>query len=514
MDKVLLEKLNSDSVLSQDEISTLMDVFRRDTMENFALSEEFCRFCGPAAEVSFPYPDVDLHVLAQKYIAHGVSAGGIAHSCLASLYSFEIKYLDDSFFYPGCFQRIKDVLDMEAIPKDAEYTALTRAVYILAESGLSDELAEYSRMLETALLSFDGNIQLRSLLTLADVYSHCVLTDEYRNTVGHIKELICGCPDMKTAASDAILAASDMSISVSGRTADAKKLADAMIGVQDPGEFTRNISFSILPALAEAEKLLGRDLILSNRDHLRGLCCSLPDRIMLTDILLERDDISEELREDILKERSGLMDAFYSNTAAVSRRGVLSSINTYNQNQQYRKDAMTDSLTGLGSRFAYDHAISSFNNVAPNDLHVVFVDVNGLKETNDRMGHDAGDRLLVRAADTITEVAGDFSSIYRIGGDEFVILMRTDESTALNAVEKLRNSQIGDGTEPGNVSVSFSVGYSSAAESDSFSVRDLVVISDKRMYLDKAAYYNRIGYKRRGNSGSSYSGPERRKHTD
>ena len=51
-----------------------------------------------------------------------------------------------------------------------------------------------------------------------------------------------------------------------------------------------------------------------------------------------------------------------------------------------------------------------------------YMDLNGLKEINDRKGHEAGDAFIKKATGVITEVFGD--SAYRLGGDEFAVVMK------------------------------------------------------------------------------------------
>lgn len=82
----------------------------------------------------------------------------------------------------------------------------------------------------------------------------------------------------------------------------------------------------------------------------------------------------------------------------------------------------TDSLTGLANRNAFYRDITEIEKNNPNTrVGIVFADINGLKGQNDKGGHEAGDYLIKCVAEILaTEFAE--SQIYRIGGDEFVIL--------------------------------------------------------------------------------------------
>ena len=67
------------------------------------------------------------------------------------------------------------------------------------------------------------------------------------------------------------------------------------------------------------------------------------------------------------------------------------------------------------------------------DFGVIVLDVNNLKEANDRHGHDAGNKLIVTAA-RIISTTFKRSPVFRIGGDEFVVILQNND---LNALEEL-----------------------------------------------------------------------------
>ena len=54
------------------------------------------------------------------------------------------------------------------------------------------------------------------------------------------------------------------------------------------------------------------------------------------------------------------------------------------------------------------------------------VDINGLKEVNDTFGHEAGDQLIIGAANCIERAFGDYGKVFRTGGDEFIVLLTED----------------------------------------------------------------------------------------
>ncbi len=94
-------------------------------------------------------------------------------------------------------------------------------------------------------------------------------------------------------------------------------------------------------------------------------------------------------------------------------------------NQQWQEVAVTDALTGLGNRMAFDRKIEEIaaEGISPRDWVLLMLDVNGLKYTNDIFGHAAGDSLILAAANVIKEIYGKQGECYRLGGDEFVVLI-------------------------------------------------------------------------------------------
>ena len=92
------------------------------------------------------------------------------------------------------------------------------------------------------------------------------------------------------------------------------------------------------------------------------------------------------------------------------------------------RDAMTDALTGLGNRRKLYHDAEMVFSEASDERPVLFAlfDLDGLKIYNDTFGHPAGDDLLVRLGDRLAKAMGAAGHAYRIGGDEFCILVAGD----------------------------------------------------------------------------------------
>ena len=88
--------------------------------------------------------------------------------------------------------------------------------------------------------------------------------------------------------------------------------------------------------------------------------------------------------------------------------------------------AYRDSLTGIKNTTAYSEAVRELNksiNYNNPRFGVVVADINNLKKTNDRFGHDIGNELIIHTAKILTDIFKN-SSIFRIGGDEFAIILK------------------------------------------------------------------------------------------
>ncbi|MCF7932827.1 MAG: diguanylate cyclase [Acholeplasmataceae bacterium] len=96
--------------------------------------------------------------------------------------------------------------------------------------------------------------------------------------------------------------------------------------------------------------------------------------------------------------------------------------------------SMHDALTGLKNRWAYSKDVDVLEQERVCPVAIAFLDINGLKITNDAFGHEAGDDLLKLTAKTIIELISNQYAVYRIGGDEFSILM---PKTSLDEAEKI-----------------------------------------------------------------------------
>ena len=158
----------------------------------------------------------------------------------------------------------------------------------------------------------------------------------------------------------------------------------------------------------------------------------------------------------------------------------------------------TDALTGVKSRYAYSHMLKKMNaeGALPEGVTAFSIDVNGLKETNDDLGHEAGDELIRGAADCIKKVFGRSGTCFRTGGDEFVVMAEMNREQAEWTVVSLESeADIWQGTI--NRSLSLAAGFAVSDENPGCTAEKLVGEADKAMYEEKSRYYRISGKDRR-----------------
>lgn len=104
---------------------------------------------------------------------------------------------------------------------------------------------------------------------------------------------------------------------------------------------------------------------------------------------------------------------------------------------ELEKTAYQDALTGIGNRSAFTKEMQTYGENP--EAACIVADVNNLKLCNDRYGHKAGDKFIADAADCICRGFEKLGKCYRIGGDEFCVLIRKGrEKTIRVAIEKVK----------------------------------------------------------------------------
>ncbi|MDI4635072.1 diguanylate cyclase [Pelomonas sp. V22] len=138
--------------------------------------------------------------------------------------------------------------------------------------------------------------------------------------------------------------------------------------------------------------------------------------------------------------------------------------------------ATTDALTGLPNRYAMEQALAAL----PITGCLTFVDLDGLKQINDRFGHAVGDQVLHSFAVNLRQSLGPQATAHRLGGDEFAVLSTSGDSRYV----ELKIQEAAATTRACCVEFS-GASFGSACLRESGSLEQLKHLADTRMYQQK-----------------------------
>jgi len=153
------------------------------------------------------------------------------------------------------------------------------------------------------------------------------------------------------------------------------------------------------------------------------------------------------------------------------------------EKETMRRAAHSDFLTGLGNRASF-HADLRDLIAGGQRFELFLIDVDYLKELNDRQGHDAGDALLRHIGKLLANLVGPGTSCARVGGDEFAVLAADDESACVAAaLDGAQGAAWFHHAWSGTLSLSIGVAGSEGASSpaDLFQQADIALYEAKKL---------------------------------
>ena len=152
--------------------------------------------------------------------------------------------------------------------------------------------------------------------------------------------------------------------------------------------------------------------------------------------------------------------------------------------------AYRDSLTGLRNTNSYWAWITDFDKEIETeeiDFGVLVFDINYLKETNDRYGHDVGNKLIVSAARLISDIFKR-SPVFRIGGDEFLVILQNRDLDEKDALLKIFDEEClskSVDTDKESIPVSIAKGFARYDSEKDTNFIDVFNKADDAMYENK-----------------------------
>jgi diguanylate cyclase (GGDEF)-like protein len=159
-----------------------------------------------------------------------------------------------------------------------------------------------------------------------------------------------------------------------------------------------------------------------------------------------------------------------------------------NSEAQNKFLAMHDALTGLPNRLQFDHALEDTISEGHQDrCAILCLDLDRFKVVNDVWGHQAGDVVIQTVADRIANTVGDDGMTARIGGDEFIVLLKNqlDQQSVLNLCTSIINAVRKEVSfESGSAQVGASIGVAWWPD-DAQTTKNIIRSADEALYRAK-----------------------------
>lgn len=152
--------------------------------------------------------------------------------------------------------------------------------------------------------------------------------------------------------------------------------------------------------------------------------------------------------------------------------------------KKWHKIAYEDALTGLKNRMAYMENINNLERNLPKDSRVcvIMIDIDNFKNVNDTMGHKAGDELLKNVATALQKIFFDTGCVvYRVGGDEFVVIALEVAPEYLKSII----DNINKTKEIAELGCSVSIGCSDVDLLENNAFERAFTRADEKMYIQK-----------------------------
>lgn len=158
-------------------------------------------------------------------------------------------------------------------------------------------------------------------------------------------------------------------------------------------------------------------------------------------------------------------------------------------NQEIQSLSVTDELTGLLNRRGFYQMAERALAVARrggSDCVIAFIDVDGLKGVNDRLGHDVGDAMITDVADALLSTLRESDVVGRMGGDEFCVIGLDPEPTGNTLRDRLQTRLAEmNAANDRPYKLAASIGCLRAQHLDRAPLDRLLAEADERMYHDK-----------------------------
>ena len=163
---------------------------------------------------------------------------------------------------------------------------------------------------------------------------------------------------------------------------------------------------------------------------------------------------------------------------------------------KYRGQAVLDPLTGMLNRNALSDRVAELSQqsaLSGDPVGLVIGDIDGFKPINDQRGHATGDEVLRELSRVLRARLRAFDLVYRIGGEEFLILLPGADATEARAVAEALREAVAEEAFLDGLRMTMSFGVAASDRGDSFHYDEVFRRADSAMYEGKRRGGNAVG---------------------
>ena len=149
-----------------------------------------------------------------------------------------------------------------------------------------------------------------------------------------------------------------------------------------------------------------------------------------------------------------------------------------------------DVMTELYNRAFFEETLLELETNRRDPIAMIAIDLNNLKQVNDRFGHQAGDKLIRRTAEVLKAGVGEKYLTARVGGDEFIIILPNEGIPAANELmERIESLVVVNNKYYREPELSLSLG--AAVSEPGITLEKVISLADDEMYKNKGLYHRR-----------------------
>ena len=154
--------------------------------------------------------------------------------------------------------------------------------------------------------------------------------------------------------------------------------------------------------------------------------------------------------------------------------------------EEIKYKSFHDKLTGLYNRRFFEEELERLDTKRQLPLGIIMADINDLKITNDSLGHQKGDELLVKTANLLKKVIRDEDILARWGGDEYaIVLPNTSKQETKKVIERIYEET--SKTKEDQLTVSLAIGSGTKTTNDQ-DIIEILKQADRAMYKNKSSH--------------------------